>query len=251
MSIPAYFILGTPNSGRRGLCADVCKNAFDGQKVVVFVSENEPECACAQQLAACAQVVQYNSADAPEKTAALAPDTDAVLFVADSSENVADSVENFKRIVDAGKIRLARIWSVADCKVATEFPKQTAPFFEALSHFADCLMLSRRSGVSNAAVNEFVAPFKKQCKPHLIEYMDKFDRVANPMEIVVEQARRISMLFDEYDPVDELDLDEDNLPEEPFDLQRKPDPYLDTLPNGCRKNPIPDISKFVKLSHEK
>lgn len=251
MSIPAYFILGTPNSGRRGLCADVCKNAFDGQKVVVFVSENEPECACAQQLAACAQVVQYNSADAPEKTAALASDTDAVLFVADSSENVADSVENFKRIVDAGKIRLARIWSVADCKVATEFPKQTALFFEALSHFADCLMLSRRSGVSNAAVNEFVVPFKKQCKPHLIEYMDKFDRVANPMEIVVEQARRISMLFDEYDPVDELDLDEDNLPEEPFDLQRKPDPYLDTLPNGCRKNPIPDISKFVKLSHEK
>ena len=250
MSIPAYLILGTPDSGRRELCVDVCKNAFDGQKVVVLVSENEPACACEQELAACAQIVKYN-VDAFEKTAELAPDTDVVLFVADSSENVADSVEEFKRIVDAGKLRLARIWSVVDCKTATEFPKQTAPFFEALSHFADCLMLSRRSGVSNAAVNEFVAPFKKQCKPHLIEYMDKFGRVANPMEIVVEQARRISMLFDEYDPVDELDLDEDNLPEEPFDLQRKPDPYLDTLPNGCRKNPIPDISKFVKLSHEK
>ena len=58
------------------------------------------------------------------------------------------------------------------------------------------------------------------------------------------------MLFDEYDPVDELDLDEDNLPDEPFSLERKPDPYLERLQNGLRKNPVRDVSEFALAAHK-
>ena len=53
------------------------------------------------------------------------------------------------------------------------------------------------------------------------------------------------MLFEDFDPVDDLDIDEDNLPEEPFSLERKPDPYLEKLQNGLRKKPIPDLSKIA------
>ena len=58
------------------------------------------------------------------------------------------------------------------------------------------------------------------------------------------------MLFDEYDLEDELDLDEENLPEEPFSLERKPDPYLEKLQSGVRKNTIPNVSEFAKQAHQ-
>jgi hypothetical protein len=41
MSIGAYLILSSAQSGRRGLCVDVCKNAFSESNVKVFLSENE------------------------------------------------------------------------------------------------------------------------------------------------------------------------------------------------------------------
>ena len=57
------------------------------------------------------------------------------------------------------------------------------------------------------------------------------------------------MLFDDYDLIDDLEFDEENLPEEPFSLERKPDPYLEKLQNGNRKNPIPDVSEYAKKAH--
>ena len=42
MSIPAYLILGTPTSGRCGICADVIYKALgDDDFCGVFISENE------------------------------------------------------------------------------------------------------------------------------------------------------------------------------------------------------------------
>ena len=54
------------------------------------------------------------------------------------------------------------------------------------------------------------------------------------------------MLFDDIDPIDELDIDGDNIPDEPFDLQRKPDPYLQRAANGMRLKPVPDVSEIVR-----
>ena len=70
------------------------------------------------------------------------------------------------------------------------------------------------------------------------------------MEMLVEEARRISMLFDEFDPVDELELDGENLPEEPFSLERKPDPYLVKLQNSMRANPIENPAQYALKARE-
>ena len=58
------------------------------------------------------------------------------------------------------------------------------------------------------------------------------------------------MIFDDFDPIDELDLDEENLPEEPFSLERKPDPYMLRLNNGMRAKPLPDVSEYAAKARE-
>ncbi len=249
MAIPTYLILATPYSGRRGLCIDMCKNAFADCKVQVFVSANEPCCYDNSTLSTLENVELVRFKNSEESLEKISEDCDVVIYVADSSRNIADEVEDFKMLVDSGKIRLARVWSIVDCKMNEMFGKQCSGYIDALSHFADCLLLSQRSGVSNASVNELLARFKKQCKPHLLVYMDKRNSVQNSLELSIEETRRISMLFDEYDPADELDIDEDNLPEEPFSLERKPDPYLEKLQNGHRKNPVADVFEFAKKAH--
>ena len=47
-----------------------------------------------------------------------------------------------------------------------------------------------------------------------------------------------------------LDLDEENLPEEPFSLERKPDPYMLRLNNGMRAKPLPDVSEYAAKARE-
>ena len=72
---------------------------------------------------------------------------------------------------------------------------------------------------------------------------------------MIDEARRISMIFDDYDAVDELDIDAENLPEEPFSLERKPDPYLARLQSGMRENPVENPAEYAmkarKMENEK
>ena len=252
MSIPAYLVLGTSLSGRRGICVDVCKNALPESKVAVFISENETTSDDDTLLASLenVSVVKY-STNTEEKIAELANNgTEVVIFVADSSKNLADEIENFKALTELGVIHLARIWAVVDCKMLEMFPKKVEGYINAMSHFADCMLFAQRSGVANSVVKDLTSRLQKECKPHLLIYVDKRNMVKNPIELTIEETRRISMLFDEYDLEDELDIDEENLPEEPFSLERKPDPYLEKLQNGVRKNPIPNVVEFAKQAHQ-
>lgn len=255
MEIPAYFIIGTPTSGRRGIIKDAIEHgSLDGEFSIVFVSANEKPSNFDSSIAKAenAGIVKYADADdAVEKIAAL--DTSKisrVFFLADSTKNLADEVENFKALTDIGKIRLARIWAVADCSMAEKFPKETAKYFDMLSHFADCVLLSRRAGASNKSVDDLVAHWEKMRHPHLAEYVDKNFRTKNPIELLVDEARRITMIFDEFDPIDELEFDEENLPEEPFNLERKPDPYLLKLQNGMRANPVKNPAQYALKARE-
>jgi hypothetical protein len=55
----------------------------------------------------------------------------------------------------------------------------------------------------------------------------------------------MSLVFDELDPLDTLDLDEDDLPEEPFTLESKPDPYFERGLTGQRRLPVPDVNRYL------
>ena len=112
------------------------------------------------------------------------------------------------------------------------------------------MLLSRRSGVPNRDIADIKSRYEKLCYPMRFELVDKKCEVANPVELLIEEARRISMLFDDIDPIDELDIDENNIPDEPFSLERKPDPYMERLANGARVKQIPDIRGYVMETRE-
>ena len=64
--------------------------------------------------------------------------------------------------------------------------------------------------------------------------------------LLFPEARRLSLIFEDIDPVDQLELDEENLPEEPFTLENKPDPYFERNLGGQRRKPVPEVSAFLK-----
>ena len=257
MSIPTYLILGSPTSGRCGIARGIISSAVgDDEFCGVYVSENEVPTEFDKGIASApnAGFMRYSSPeDAAKKIAALDEKKfTQILFIGDSTKSPADNVEDFSETLklSEGNARLARIWSVFDCSMYSMFPKETTPYFDALSHFADCVLLSRRSGVPNRDVENLKSRYEKMRHPHLFEMVDKNFQVKNPMEILVEEPRRISMFFDEYDPLDELDLDEENLPEEPFNLERKTDPYMERSRNGERLKEIPDVREFARMARE-
>ncbi len=255
MSIPAYLILGSPTSGRCGVCADVIFNALgDDDFCTVFISKNETPTDFDRKIASApiAGFVNYSNAeDAREKISQLDEGRIThVFYIVDSTKNLADEIEEFKKTVDCGKIRLARIWGVLDCGTILKYPRECMPYADALAHFSDCLLLSRRSFVQNKDVDDLKLRYEKLRYPMDIEFVNKKFEVARPMELLIEEARRISMLFDDIDPVYELDIDEENIPDEPFDLSRKPDPYMERLTNGARAKSIPDISEYARKTRD-
>jgi len=259
MTIPAYFILGSPTSGRRGTVLAALKNGCEEDEFCgVFVSAAEDRAVEDDQIYALKNVELFRYRD-PEDSAKKIAELDTekyskIFYVSDSTRNLADEIDDFKSIADAGGIRLARIWSVIDCSMLWRFPHECRDYADALSHFADCLLLSRRAGVPNKAVAEIAERYEKMCRPHLTVLLDKNFAAPNFVELMVDETRRISMYFDEYDPEDELNLDEENLPEEPFDLERKLDPYLEKTKNGLRLSPIKEVAEFAlkaRIAEEK
>ena len=123
MQIPAYLVIGTPTSGRRGVVWDaVERGSMEGEFSVVFVSAGEKPSDFDAAIAGAdnAGIVKYSdAADAAEKLGALDPrKISRVFYLADSTKSLADEIESFKGLASGGKIRLARIWSVVDCSMA-------------------------------------------------------------------------------------------------------------------------------------
>ena len=255
MCIPAYLILGSQSSGRCGVCAYVIFKALgDDDFCGVFISKNETPTEFDKKIASApiAGFVNYKDAeDAREKIAALDESRFThVFYIADSTKNLADEIEEFKKTVDCGKIRLARIWSVLDCATVVRHPNECMPYADALAHFADCMLLSRRNGVPNKEVDNIKARYEKLCYPMLTELVNKKFEVSRPIDLLIEEARRITVMFDDIDPIDELEIDENNIPEEPFNLERKTDPYMQKAANGMRIKPIPNIAEYALETRE-
>ncbi|MBP3359169.1 MAG: hypothetical protein J6K91_09690 [Opitutales bacterium] len=251
MSIPAYFIIGSATSGRCGVCASIIEKALnDDDFCGVFISNNEEKTQFDKRIASAqnAGFINYSDADdAREKISQLdANRFTHVFYIADSTKNLADEIEEFKKTVDCGYVKLARIWGVLDCATILKYPRECMPYADALAHFSDCLLLSRRSNISNKDVEDLKSRYEKLRYPMMTEYVNKKFEVSRPIELLIDEARRISMLFDDIDPIDELDFDDDDIPDEPFDLTRKPDPYMERLANGARIKTIPDISEYAR-----
>ncbi len=255
--INAFLVLGTVGSGRLGTVYDIMENGFvDGSFCAVFASKNEPvgEFDAKISDSSAGGLILYSQ---PEDVVKVLNGPDAkkftdVIYVADSTRTLADEVEFFKSLCDAGLLKLSQVWGFMDCRLFDYGKDKVYPYFDAVAHFSDCVFLSNRADLPGKAVEALKERYEKMFHPHLYVYVKSGFKVDNPMEATIDEARRISMYFDNYDPVDELDIDEDDLPEEPFDLARKPDPYLERADNGMLLKPLPDVMKIKdQMGNEK
>lgn len=261
----AYIILGASGSGRRAVLADLIGNGLDDStRPVLLLPAGEkpaPE-AVSARLAGIGRLVQGQWSVQDKRVAADAlPDGATHVFIlVHGRANPVDQIEAIHDWLPSAGLELARVITVVHCQLASEH-RELLRWYDACVHFSDVVLLSRREGVANKWITDFVARYRKQHFPCLIEFV-KRDELENPVLVLEPQARRISMLFDpedawsvpgDADTVIDDDEEDDEDADTPSardiddpDLVGGVDPYIERLAgSGRRAKEIPDIAKFV------
>lgn len=244
----AYIFLGTPGCGRRAVIADLIRDGLSGE-TTIYIAEAErddgAEAALKDVPALALRSWRFsddgNAIDLGEPHDA----GDNAVFLTDGSDDPVDQLEAFAALAKRLGWHVARVATIVDCAFASAVPA-SAEWFAACIHFSDTVLLTNRENVSNKWINEFKAPYVKDCFPCTFEFVKK-NRVENPARVLADNPRRMTMIFDEQDPIDDMDFDEDHLPEEPFDLVSAPDPYFETTDSGARKIVVPFIGDLLDI----
>lgn len=247
---PLYIFLGIPKSGRREIIYNLIEESLlEGEKALVYVSENERDSAFDEQLSARpdSESISWKmeagaiQAEAEKKE----PGKESLhFFLTEGALSPMDQIEALADWAKTRSIEVARIYTVVHCQVA-EKEKKLEAWYEQCIHFSDYVFLNRREDVSNKWVKAFEDGYKKAHYPCLFSLVKK-GKLKNASEILHPEARRLSHIFDDIDAVDEIEFDEDNLPEEVIDLTRPADPYLEKHTSGHRVKKTPDISDILK-----
>lgn len=245
----AYLILGTPFCGRRASLCDLLERGLYGKSApAVLIAESEGVSEFDARLGGLAKVFKYaDFGNFPDMA-----DCDVAFVMLDSRSDMVSQIEEFKRLCDGGAFRLVRILGFVDCSLYASAFDECADFYDAMSHFSDCLILSKRSGVSGKDVKKIQKRYLDMCRPHIFQTAMRDGKLENPSALLVDEARRISMAFDDYDPIDELELDEDTLPQEPFTIEKKNDIYFEKNEFGSRVKRVPSgADLFFKYENGK
>jgi len=244
-----YFIIGPPGSGRRNIVRDLIENGLnDTDKAVVLVAESEAEAPADAKLAALTNTTVRRWAwTGPELPPVEGVADATIFFLADSHASPIDQLEALKPWLEQRGAELARIFCTVDCQLAEKHPvlKQ---WFAACIHFADVVFLTKREGVANKWLSDFIRFFTDQYFPcHFVQVRTKGE-LTNPVWLLDPTARRVSQYFDEGESItdiegletddDEEDADEDTglLPAEPYFLRDR---------GGRREKELPDIRTFL------
>ena len=246
----AYFILGTPGSGRRALVRDLAENGLADQKVVVLLAEGESPSPVDDKLAKLAHVeVRHWTWTAPEFPRMKLPADATVFLVADSRADMIDQLEALKPWLVAHGRELARIFCCVDCQLA-EKHAVLGQWYDAVIRFADVVFLANREGVANKWLSDFIARYKDEAFPTLFIQVKKGD-LPNPALVLDPTPRRLTQYFEEdyvdlTDIVIETDDDEDE-PEEGDEDDGLPEqePYFVRQNSGRRDKELPDIREFL------
>lgn len=183
-----------------------------------------------------------------EGRAALPPPegTEADVLITCGTLSQVDQMEALHAALSReGSRRVKRIVTVVDCPLAHRRP-EVAEWYAPCVHFSDVVILNRRWDVPGQWVSRLLEPYEKEFFPCLFLNFTKVGRLANPAQALEGDPLRMSHIFDDIDPVDEMEFDEDNLPDEPFDLVRQPDKYFARDELGRRRIVVPDIAQALK-----
>ena len=239
-----YFILGLPGSGRAEVVGHLIEDGLpEGTAVTVYHAlGDEPPAALADRPGTTLRPYAWLDGKMNRTGTPVAADESETVFIfADGWASPIDQLEALPSWLTERGWKLTRIILVVHCALAAAHP-EVAEWHAACGHFADCLLLNRREGLPNAWVQEFRRKFTEECHPGLFAFV-KNGRVDNALLILFPEPRRLSLVFDELDPMD--DLDEDDLPEDLTTLENKPDPYFERSPSGQRRKPVPDVTRFL------
>lgn len=235
-----YLIYGVPNSGRREIIFDLIDGSNRETQFLLFRPEEELASPFDEQIEALENVSvtdwKLNQAKVTHGEISAAPEK--IIFLAPGTSDPSDVAEALRTWVEHNHCELARIITVLHSSFLEATPAAQS-WFDACIHFSDVVLLNRREGTSNKWIKELEQRHKKECSPARFILVKK-GRVANPQEVLMPEARRLSLYFDELIPIEEDGLEES---EQPEDL--KPDKYIERRESGQRAHPVPDIKKLL------
>lgn len=245
-SSSVYFILGTPGSGRRAIVRDLVENGLAAEdKALVLLAESEAPDSVDAKLAALPNVEVRRWAWAEPALPPLEFGAATVFFLADSRVSPIDQLEALKPWLEDHGATLARIFCVVDCQLAEKQPV-LRQWFDACIHFADVVFLTRREGLANKWLSDFIAHFKDQRYPcHFVQVKTKGD-LATPLVWLDPTARRVSQYFDEGEACDIEGLETDDEEDDEDDTGLlPPEPYFVRLSSGRREKEVPDLRAYL------
>jgi hypothetical protein len=247
MSSSVYFILGTPGSGRRAVVRDLIENGLAAEeKALVLLADREAADPADDKLAALenAEVRRWTWTE-PALPPIEGLDGATVFFIADSLASPMDQLEALKPWLEEHGATLARVFCVVDCQLAEKQPV-LRQWFDACIHFADVVFLTRREGLANKWLSDFIAHFKDQHFPcHFVQVKTKGD-LTTPLVWLDPTARRVSQYFDEGESyeIEGLETDDEEDDEEDTGLL-PPEPYFVRLSSGRREKEVPDVRDYL------
>ena len=257
MSTSVYFIIGTPGSGRRGIVRDLIANGLDEKdRAVVLLADTEAAVPADAKLVALPNVEIRRWTWTPSKTPEPAelpvielPAGTTVFFLADSHASPIDQLEALKPWLEQRGAELARVFCTVDCQLAEKHPvlKQ---WFAACIHFADVVFLTKREGVANKWLSDFIKIFTDEYFPcHFIQVKTKGD-LANPAVLLDPTPRRVSQYFDEGETsyhIEGLETDDEEEGEDEDDTDLLPEePYFKRDRSGRREKELPDFRAYLQ-----
>jgi hypothetical protein len=256
-----YVILGAPGSGRREVLADLIADGLvpAEERAHVYLPANEKPQSEDEKIGAASITRMAWNAEL-QMLVADAPPSEAthIFIVLDGRIDPVDQLEALKPWLAAHSLPVARILTVVHCQLAEKHP-ELRTWFDACIHFSDVVLLNRREGVANKWLSDFRRRYEDQYLPCVFELV-KNGRVKNPAAILTPEARRLSQFFDatDWDNIDlegvEIGVSEDDDGESihPIDTseldpddQPPSEPWLERDASGRRKQPLPDIRKYL------
>jgi hypothetical protein len=244
---PVYFILGTPGSGRRAIVHDLIENGLAAEeKALVLLAEGEAADPADADLAklANAEVRRWQWTE-PIIPPMEVPEGATVFLIADAQSNQIDQLEALKPWLESQGAELARVFSVVDCHLAEKNPV-LRQWFDACIHFADVVFLTRREGLANKWLSDFIKHFKDLRYPcHFVQVKAK-GHLTTPLVWLDPTARRVTQYFDEGESaivIEGLETDDPEDDDEDTGLL-PPEPYFIRQTRGRRDKELPDVREF-------
>lgn len=236
---PLVIILGALGSGRAAVAKELAENAWpEGSRIRILREAREGG----------AQDDQWTFHEGNAQVPA-PRDEHAAILILNGGLPLIDQLEALHRALRPMQPdavwNVQRIVTVVDAPLAHQYD-EVAKWHEPCIHFSDAVVINRRWEVPGQWLSKFMEPYQKGFYPCLFFNLTKDGRIANPAQAIQGEPLRLTHIFDDIDAVDEMEFDEDNLPDEPFDLVRQTDKYFARDELGRRMITVPDIAEYLR-----